>query len=132
VAVFVYIFYRVRFADYGVMNGKGAFRSLMDSFRYTHKKNLQVAKVDLYFWWFYLLQVLCALLQMGDTLLTAAGAELPISADGAYFLFYILGGLAQLVLMWRFYAPVATTYAATYEVLEHAPAPEKKPKEYVW
>ena len=130
--VFVFAFYRIRFADYGVMDGKGAFRSLIDSFHYTHKKSLQVAKVDLYFWWFYLLQVLCALLQMGDTLLTAVGVELPISVDGAYFLFYILGGLALLVLQWRCYAPVATTYAETYEILERSPAPEKKPKEYVW
>ncbi len=116
--VVVFVFYRIRFADYGLMEGKGAFRSLIDSFRYTRKNALQVAKVDFFFWWFYLLQILCTVLSVGDWLLTALGAELPISADGAYFLFYILGSLVQMALMWHWGARVATTYALTYGELE--------------
>ena len=130
--VFVFVFYRIRFADYGVMSGKGAIRSLVDSVHCTRKNALQVAKVDLFFWWFYLLQILSGVLRVGDTLLAYMGISLPVSAEVGYFLFYILGGLAQLALMWRFRAQVATAYAAAYEVLEQTPAPEKKPAEYVW
>ena len=114
----IFVFYRIRFADYGLMAGKTALRSLIDSVRYTKKNALQVAKVDFFFWWFYLLQILCALLQSGDVLLGLAGVTLPFSADVAYFLFFIVGALAQVALMCQYNARVATTYARTYEELE--------------
>ncbi len=114
----VFVFYRIRLADYGVMSGKGAFRSLIDSVRYTNRHTLQLAKTDLFFWWFYLIQIICAALQMGDVLLGLAGVTLPVSADVAYFLFYIVGGLIQLVLMWYCRAGVETTYASVYAQLE--------------
>lgn len=130
--MFVLVFYRIRFADYGILSGKGAVRSLIDSIRCTRKNALQVAKVDLYFWWFYLLQLLCAALRIGDVLLNELGVQLPISADSAYFLFYILGGLAQLALMWQYRARTETVYAAAYILLEDPAVPEKKPPQYVW
>lgn len=125
---FVLVFYRIRFADYGVMEGKGAIRSLLESVRCTHKNVLQVAKVDLFFWWFYLLQLLCvAVSYYGDTLLPMVGISLPFSADVSYFVFYILGALVQLLLVWLFQARVSTAYAGAWQALSEDTPEAKNP-----
>lgn len=118
VAAIVFVFYRIRLADYGVMDGKGAFRSIIDSVRYTNRHTLQLAKTDLYFWWFYLVRIVCYLIAVGDVLLDLLGVQLPFSAHIAYFLFYIVGSLIELAVMWQCKAGVETTYALVYTQLE--------------
>ena len=116
-AIAIPVWYRVRFADFAVMDGGRSVISLMESFRITKKKTLQIFKIDLHFWWFYLLQLLTVTLCYGDSILVALGVQLPISAELSYVLFYAAGILLQGLLLWYYQAKVSTVYALAYETL---------------
>lgn len=116
-AVAIPVWYRVRFADFAVMDGSRSLVSLLKSFRITKKNALQVFKIDLSFWWFYLLQALSVVLCYGDSILASLGITLPMSAEAAYILFYALGIVCQGLLLWRCQAQVSATYALAYESL---------------
>ena len=111
------VYYRVRFADFAVMDGGRAVVSLVESFRITKKKVLEIFKIDLHFWWFYLLQLLTVTLCYGDSILAALGVTLPISEELSYMLFYAVGILLQGLLLWYYQARVSVTYALAYEAL---------------
>lgn len=116
-ALAIPVWYRVRFADFAVMDGGRAAVSLLESFRITKKKALEVFKIDLHFWWFYLLQLLTVVLCYGDTILAALGVALPMSAEVSYVLFYAVGIVTQGLLLWWYQARVSVTYALAYESL---------------
>lgn len=116
-AVAIPAWYRIRFADFAVMDGGRSLISLFHSFRITRKKALQIFKIDLHFWWFYLLQALSVALCYGDSILAALGVTLPISEELAYVLFYAVGIVAQGLLLWWYQAKVSTVYALAYETL---------------
>ena len=111
------LFYRTRFADLALMDGNRGPVSVLVSFRITKGKMRQIFKLDLWFWWFYLLQFLTVVLCYADTILALAGVALPMSADASFFLFYILGSLAQLLLLWQYQAKVSATYDVAYHTL---------------
>ena len=111
------VWYRIRFADLAVMDGCRGRQALWESFRLTKKKCLPILKLDLSFWWFYLLQALSLALCYGDSILPALGVALPVSAEVAYFGFLALGLLCQGLLLWFYQARVSVTYAIAYETL---------------
>ena len=74
-------------------------------------------RLDLSFWWYYLAQTAIAVLYYGDVLLPALGVSLPISAEAASFVFYAVGLLVQLALLYLFSNRVETTYARFYHAL---------------
>lgn len=111
------LFYRLRFGRFAVMEGMGAGRSLRESLRVTKKNALQLVKLDLHFWWFYLLQTLCLAVSYGDSILSYLGITLSLSTAGKFFLFYILGGALQALLLWQYQARVLTTYCLAYDCL---------------
>lgn len=112
------VLYRVRFADFAVMDGAGAFASLLSSNRRMKRNCFKLLRVDLQFWWFYLLEVLVVVLCYGNTLLQALGVTLPLSEGAGFFLFYGLYALCQLGLHSLFRGRVQTTYAAIYDDLK--------------
>lgn len=123
-AIAIPIWYRIRFADFAVMDGGRSLVSLLESYRITKKKTLQILKIDLSFWWFYLLQALSVALCYGDSILTALGVTLPISPEVAYIAFFALGIVCQGLLLWQYQAQVSATYALAYETLTaDAPIP---------
>ena len=111
------LFYRVRFSDFALMDGGRALESLLVSFRLTKGNMKGLVKLDLSFWWFYLLQILTVALCYGDAILAACGIVLPFSGDVGFFLFYALGIAAQLLLLWKYQARVSATYAVAYHSL---------------
>lgn len=116
-AVAIPVWYRVRFADFAVMDGSRSLPSLLHSFRITKKKALEIFKIDLRFWWFYILQLLSVILCYGDTILGALGVILPMSEELAYVLFYAVGIVCQGILLWYCQAKVSTVYGLAYETL---------------
>ncbi|MBR4017125.1 MAG: hypothetical protein IKK11_04865 [Oscillospiraceae bacterium] len=108
------VFYRLRFADYAVLEGTPAFRSLIQSVQMTKGNWRHLLKIDLYFWWFYLLQILTVAISYRDTILEWLGIPLPLSRDGSFFLFYIVGIVCQCVLLWQCQSKVLTTYGLLY------------------
>lgn len=123
------VLYRVRFAEFFAMEGRRALVGLLESVRITRKAVWQLVKLDLSFWWFYLLQLLCVALCYGHTLLQAMGLSLSISNDAAFFLFYVLGTVCQGLLLWQYQAKVSATYGVAFKTLCNAsvPRPANRP-----
>lgn len=116
--VMIPLVYRLRFAEMAVMDepGTGAFAALRSSNRRMKQNCFKVFRVDLQFWWFYLLQAFLAVLCYGDTLLSLCGVQLPF--EGGFFLFYGLYALGQIVLHSLFWGRIQITYALVYDDLK--------------
>ncbi len=120
--------YRLRMMDYVLMDRPelGAIFALRLSLFIMRKKCMQLFKVDLHFWWFYVLEALTVVLCYGHMLLSLVGVSLP--GDGAVmsFVFYAVGILAQLGLyLWK-KDELAATYACVYEMLLPPPPSQEE------
>lgn len=112
-------FYRYRLAYYALLDDPkaGARMALHRSTFMMRGNRLDLLKLDVSFWWFYLLDVLTVVLCYGDAVLALLGIQLPFSADGAYFLFYVLYLAAQVGLYVWARNGVECTYALGYDRL---------------
>lgn len=129
--------YRFRMAQFLVMDqpGTGAMMALLVSNRMTRHHRMKLFRLDLSFWWFYVLVAISGVTMYADVLLGYAGIELPLSADVMWIVSYILGCLIRLVIYRQYYGYVQTTYAEAYEALrtqpvegpKHQPAPKNLP-----
>lgn len=119
VLIMVPLGYRFRMAEFVVMDEppRGGLAALLISIRLMHRNCLQLVRLDLSYWWFYLLQGIILLLGYGDLLLQTLGIALPFSADTAYFVFYLLYLGGQLALYYFAKTPVQTTYSLFYDEL---------------
>ena len=120
-AVALPFYYRMRFMEFSLMDGTGALGALVHSLRMTKKNCLQLVKLDLSFWWYYLLQLLCLVLCYGDLILPALNIHLPFTEDTAFFLFFLLGTACQCLLFWQYRGKVLTTYSMAYRALWQKP-----------
>lgn len=112
------VFYRTRFADFALMEGLTCGKAMIQSFTVTKGSCWQVLKLDVSFWWFYLLQMLSVALCNANLALTYLGVSLPISGVAATLLFYALGSICQILLLWQFEAKRVTAYALAYRTLD--------------
>ncbi len=116
IALLIPLFYRFRLADMAIMDSApGALAALRQSGKAMKGNALAFFKLDLSFWWYYLLFALAAAIAYGDVAL--AWLKVPIDETVAYFGFYALSIAAQLLLAWRCAATVHTTYAEAYLTL---------------
>lgn len=119
VAAFIPVSYRLRLSDFRVMEETpvGAIKATVQSFRLMKGSCMALFKLDLSFWWFYLLQ---GALTVAVVILGA----LPQVSDLAYIIGYGVYCLALLLLEYKCLAYVQTTYAVFYQnLLEKANAP---------
>ena len=116
--------YRYRLANYFLLDypRAGAIAAMRNSWRTMRGNGFRLFKVDLHFWWYYLLSFLASLICYGDQLLPRVGIELPISETAAYFLFYGIYLVIQFFLFWRFRNRLEVTYATAYDTLRPQPA----------
>ncbi len=126
VILLIPVAYRLRMMDYVIMDRPklGAVFALRMSLILTRRKCLRLFRIDLRFWWFYVLEVLAVALCYGDILLPLAGVSLPGDAAVMGIGFYAVGILAQLGLyVWK-KDEISATYVCAYEaLLPPAPAP---------
>ena len=113
------LFYRLRLVDYCLMDAPQTrpFLSNFKSMLLMRGHRRQLLKLDLSFWWFYLLQALISLVSFGDVLLPALGVDLGMPAQWALFGFYLASLVLQLALYCWKKPLVATTYAGFYHTL---------------
>lgn len=125
------VYYRLRMMDFVIMDQpqKGAFHALRKSMHLTKGKCIALFKLDVHFWWYYLLEILTVALCYGDLLLPIVGVELTMDTDMAMYLFYALALLCQFGLYAWKKNTVFATYALVYDDLCNAPAPAPKPQE---
>lgn len=109
---------RFRLSEYLIMDGDpGAMHAMLTSWKLTKGNVFALLKVDLSFWWFYVLQLLCGVVGYANLLLPAVGVDLPLSDEAAYVVFFLAQILLQLALYWWAGSRVYTTYALAYDTL---------------
>lgn len=115
------VFYKLRMADYLVMDEPpmGALACALGSRQLMRGNCMSLLRLDLRFWWFYLLSILTTVLCYGDVLLAFLGVQLPISASAAFFAFYIASLLANFAVLYFHGNRVYTAYAAFYDTLRN-------------
>lgn len=121
--VLIPVFYSFRMVRFVLMDEprQGAWASMVDSLNLMKQNRFRLFKLDLSFWWYYLLQMLAMVLCYGDLLLPLVGVVLPWSAELSYFLFYAAYLLCQFVLCFFALNKVEVTYALCYETLRQPP-----------
>ena len=122
VALLVFVvplFYRLRMMEFVLMDQpqNGALYAYRIS-KYLMRGNCwKLLKMDLRFWWFYLLEIVTACIFYADLALPLLGIELGLSADTLFFAACILGLAAQAGLyIWR-KPQLMTAYALVYREL---------------
>ena len=123
------MFYKLRMGDFALIENPrmGAFAALRKS-RYLMRGNcINLLRLDLSLWWFYVLEVLLTVVCYGDMILPMLGIQLPFSSTVAFFLFYLLNLGGQVTLYWWKRNCVMTTYAVAYEALDRAAPPPVMP-----
>ena len=124
----VLLIYKYRVANFLVMDkGLGGLRAMVGSSRITKGRRKQLFKLDLSFWWFYLLVAFTTFVMNADMLLQYLGVALPVSGDALWLLCYVAGLLLRLVVYWQFFGYVQTTYAVAYDTLLQMPVEAPKP-----
>lgn len=111
-----FLFFRFRLAELWLLDHPedGALTSLRASKELMRGNWKAMLRIDLSFWWFYLLDLLVSALCYGDLILDAFGMEMTTDAFGSYLLFFSLYVWAQMALYWWKRNEVAVTYAHAY------------------
>lgn len=119
IAALIPVTYRLRMAEFRIMDEPkcGALMALLQSNRMMKGNCVKLFKVDLQFWWYYLVSLLIPVLCYGDVLLPAIGVGLPFNPMVSFFLFYVVAQLAQILLYWLCRNQLECTYACAYEEL---------------
>lgn len=109
-------FYRFRMAAFWLMDHPkgGALAAMHNSRKMLQGKRMALLRMDLRFWWFYLLDLLVTAICYGDLLLETLGVALPFSQDAAYFIFLGIYMICQLALYYWRQNEVGLTYAHLY------------------
>ena len=126
------LLYRFRMAEYVILDQKGirGIGAMILSAALLRRRRWQLFKLDLCFWWYYGLKILCAvLMDFGPLLL--------IEGDFAYIVTYALYLVALFGIEVCFRPRVETAYACAYEQLkELSPIEQKivpvKPQDLPW
>jgi len=95
---------------------------LRESHALMKRNRLNLFRLDLSLWWYFLLTLLAAAACYGDLLLPLVGITFPWSDTVGYFLFYGIYLVLELIIFYLFLNKVSVTYALAYQSL----CPEKK------
>ena len=118
-ALAIPVTYRYRLVNYLIIDrpGIGAFAALRTSNSLMKGNKRRFFRLDLGFWWYYVLLSLASVVCYGDLVLAMLGISLPMSSTVSYFLFYALFLAADFVIYWFFLNRVEVTYALAYDAL---------------
>jgi len=136
-AVVAPMLYRFRMAEFFLLDEKrmGALHAMALSARMLRKRRWKLFLLDLRFWWYYGLNILCLVVYSADLWLPMLGVALPegiVTTLGVYVL-YLLG----LFFVQAFLRPqVQAAYALAYDRLLHVepvlPKVQPTPKNLPW
>ena len=118
--------YRFRLCEFALMDdAAGARDAIRISKLLSQGNRFGMFRLDLSFWWFYLLQVLSIAVGYLDVILPAAGVKLPIHQDVAMWIAFCLSLGLQFLITWRFAVPYQTAFAVYYDRLKEDRLPKK-------
>ena len=118
-ALAIPVTYRYRLVNYLIIDrpGIGAFAALRESSALMKGNKRRFFRLDLGFWWYYVLLSLASIVCYGDLVLAMLGISLPMSSTVSYFLFYALFLAADFAIYWFCLNRVEVTYALAYDAL---------------
>lgn len=126
-AVCLILSYRYRLVNYLLIDNPqfGASYTLRMSRIHMRGNKLTMFKLDLSYWWYYLLELLTTLILYSDLLLALLGISLPLSADAMFWVTVITSLGANFAVLWFFQMKVEITYALAYDAI----VPRAKPSD---
>ncbi len=118
------VFYSFRMANYVIIDkpALGALAALRESRMMMRGNRIQLLKLDISLWWYYLATAAAMAVCYGDILLPMLGVELPVSVTVAFFGFYVLYLAASFAILFFLRNRVEVTYALAYDAVK----PEEK------
>lgn len=118
------IFYSFRMANYVIIDkpAMGALMALRESKKMMRGHRLQLLKLDLSLWPYYLASGAALVVCYGDVLLPMLGVELPVSEMVAFFGFYALYMAASFCVHYFLRNRAEVSYALAYDAVK----PEEK------
>jgi len=122
----LFVSYRYRMAHYCLLDDPNhrALPAMRESRTMLRGKLLALFKLDLSFWWYYLLLLAVTVLGYGEVFLPLLGITLPLSDTAAFFLFYAVMLAGQLLVYYFFRIRMDTTYAVFYNTIRPKPQEE--------
>ena len=114
------LYYNYRMVEYVVIDkpGIGAMMALRESKKMMRGNRLQMLKLDVSLWWYYLPVVAATVICYGDVLLSMLGVELPVSSEVAYFGFYGLYLVASFGVHYFLRNRAEVCYGLAYEAVK--------------
>lgn len=121
--VLIPILYRFRMATYVLLDDpRGrAFAALKTSVRIMKRNGFRLLKLDLSFWWYYLVLLLADVLAYGDVILPMLGVTLPFSDTVAYYLFFFVYLVMLFAIYYFLRNGVEVAYAKAYDAIRDKP-----------
>lgn len=119
IPLYGFINYSMRLSLYLVMSNPliSAVGAMITSWRMMKGHRFQMLKLDLSFWWYFLLTVLVTVVANLDLILPMVGVALPVNETVAYFAALVLSILVQLALYTWKKLHVDTTYVLACEAI---------------
>ena len=113
------ILYSFRMIPYCIADNshRGAAAILKESRTMMKGNKLNLFKLDLSFWWFFLLEGLITTTAYLDSILPLAGITFPWSNTVSYYGFYIISLIGQILLSWAYLNRISVSRACFYEAI---------------
>lgn len=114
------VFYNYRMVDYVIIDKPaiGALMALRESKIMMRHNRLQLLKLDISLWWYYLPSAFATVICYGDVLLPMLGVELPVSETAAFFGFYVLYLAASFGVHYFLRNRAEVCYALAYDAVK--------------
>ena len=118
------MYYNFRMVNYIIIDKPsiGAMMALRESKKMMKGHRLQLLKLDLSFWWYYLATGVAMVICYGDILLPMLGLELPVPEVVSFFGFYVLYLAASFGVHFFLRNRVEVCYGLVYDAVK----PEEK------
>lgn len=103
VALVLPLYYRYRMVNYILLQQPevGGMQAMFFSKVMTFGHRMELFKLDLSFWWYYLINALASAAVVGDLVLIACGVRLPLPALAVQWIFMLLSAILQFAaFMW--------------------------------
>ncbi len=112
--------FRFRMANYVIIDkpGKGALYALAESRKMMRGNCLKLLKLDLSYWWYFLVLFVIACIGNLDQWLALFGVALPMSSEVAYFGFYTVYLGLQVLVYYLLRNRIEVTYALVYDAVK--------------
>ena len=118
-ALAIPVLYRFRMVRFVIIDkpGIGALAALRESRKMMKGNCIQLLKLDVSLWPYYVGCVAASFLCYGDELLPMIGVNLPMSDTVSYYLFFALYLAAQFAVYYFLRNPAETSYAIAYDAI---------------